>query len=43
MDLFPGAVEMIVLQALRQQFLYGYALAQLVKRQSEEILQVKRE
>ena len=40
-DLFPGALEMMVLQALRHQPLHGYALAQLIKRQSEELLQVE--
>ena len=40
-DLFPGALEMIVLQTLQQQPLHGYALVQHIKRSSNELLQVE--
>jgi PadR family transcriptional regulator, regulatory protein PadR len=40
-DLFPGALEMMVLQALRQRPLHGYGLAQLIKRGSDDLLQVE--
>lgn len=40
-DLFPGALEMMVLQALRQESLHGYALAQLIQRTSGELLQIE--
>ncbi len=40
-DLFPGALEMMILQALRQQPLHGYGLAQLIKLRSEDLLQVE--
>jgi transcriptional regulator len=40
-DLFPGALEMMVLQTLRRGPMHGYALAQLIKRTSDELLQVE--
>jgi PadR family transcriptional regulator PadR len=40
-DLFPGALEMMVLQALRRESLHGYALAQLIQRTSGELLQIE--
>lgn len=40
-DLFPGALEMMILQTLRIQPLHGYALAQHIKRVSNELLQVE--
>ena len=40
-DLFPGALEMMVLHVLRRQPLHGYALVQTIKRTSEELLQVE--
>ena len=40
-DLFPGALEMMVLQTLRREPMHGYALAQLIKRASDELLQVE--
>jgi len=40
-DLFPGALEMMVLQTLRRGPLHGYALAQLIKRTSEDLLQIE--
>ena len=40
-DLFPGALEMMILQTLRRGPLHGYALAQLIKSASEELLQIE--
>jgi PadR family transcriptional regulator PadR len=40
-DLFPGALEMMVLQTLRRGPLHGYALAQAIKRASDEIVHVE--
>jgi transcriptional regulator len=40
-DLFPGALEMMVLQTLRQGPLHGYALAQWIKRTSDDQLQIE--
>ncbi len=40
-DLFPGALEMMILQTLRIQPLHGYALAQHIKRVSKELLKVE--
>src|ERR1700730_9735407 len=40
-DLFPGALEMMVLQILRRGPLHGYALAQLIKRTSDDVLQIE--
>jgi len=40
-DLFPGALEMMVLQTLRRAPLHGYALAQLIKRSSADLLQIE--
>ena len=40
-DLFPGALEMMVLQALRQEPRHGYALVQHIRRSSNELLQVE--
>jgi PadR family transcriptional regulator PadR len=40
-DLFPGALEMMILQTLRGRPLHGYALAQLIKRTSEDLLQIE--
>lgn len=39
--LFPGALEMMVLQTLRQGPLHGYALAQTIKEHSGDLLQVE--
>ena len=39
--LFPGALEMMILQTLRNGPLHGYALAQLIKRNSDDLLQVE--
>jgi len=40
-DLFPGALEMMVLQTLRRGPLHGYALAQVIVRDSGELLAVE--
>ncbi|MGH9664038.1 MAG: PadR family transcriptional regulator [Bryobacteraceae bacterium] len=40
-DLFPGALEMMVLQILRLEPMHGYALAQRIKQMSNEILKVE--
>jgi PadR family transcriptional regulator PadR len=40
-DLFPGAIEMMVLQLLKHGPLHGYALAQQIKQRSENLLQVE--
>ena len=40
-DLFPGALEMMVLQTLSHQPLHGYALVQHIKRASKDLLQVE--
>jgi PadR family transcriptional regulator PadR len=40
-DLFPGALEMMILQTLKRQPLHGYALAQRIKRNSNDVLQIE--
>jgi PadR family transcriptional regulator len=40
-DLFPGALEMMVLQVLQQHPLHGYALVQHIRRRSNDLLQVE--
>ena len=40
-DLFPGALEMMILRTLKRQPLHGYALAQLIKRTSDDLLQIE--
>ena len=40
-DLFPGALEMMILRTLRRQPLHGYALAQHIKRTSNDLLQIE--
>ena len=40
-DLFPGALEMMILRMLKQQPLHGYALVQLIKRTSDDLLQIE--
>jgi PadR family transcriptional regulator PadR len=39
--LFPGALEMIVLQMLRSGPMHGYLLCQIIKRNSDDLLQVE--
>jgi transcriptional regulator len=40
-DLFPGALEMMVLQTLQRRPLHGYALVQHIKQASNELLQIE--
>jgi PadR family transcriptional regulator PadR len=40
-DLFPGALEMMILQTLRRQPSHGYALVQQIKRISRGLLQIE--
>jgi len=40
-DLFPGALEMMILQTLRQGPRHGYALAQDIKHTSNDLLQIE--
>jgi PadR family transcriptional regulator len=40
-DLFPGALEMMILRSLKLQSLHGYALAQHIKRTSNDLLQIE--
>jgi PadR family transcriptional regulator PadR len=40
-DLFPGALEMMVLQTLKLGPLHGYALAQAIKRTSDHVIEVE--
>jgi PadR family transcriptional regulator, regulatory protein PadR len=39
-DLFPGALEMMILRTLKRQPLHGYALVQQIKRTSNDLLQI---
>jgi transcriptional regulator len=39
-DLFPGALEMMILQALRVRPMHGYALAKHIKSSSDDLLQI---
>lgn len=40
-DLFPGALEMMVLQTLHWQPMHGYALVQHIQQRSRDLLQVE--
>lgn len=40
-DLFPGALEMMILRTLKHQPLHGYALAQYIKRTSNDLLRIE--
>ncbi len=40
-DLFPGALELMILRTLKRQPLHGYALAQHIKRTSNDLLQIE--
>ena len=40
-DLFPGALEIMILRTLKRQPLHGYALAQHIKRISNYLLQIE--
>jgi PadR family transcriptional regulator, regulatory protein PadR len=40
-DLFPGALELMILQTLSRTPMHGYALAQHIKTVSEDLLQIE--
>jgi PadR family transcriptional regulator, regulatory protein PadR len=40
-DLFPGALEMMVLQMLRRGPLHGYAIAQQIRQVSDDLLHIE--
>ncbi len=40
-NLFPGALEMMVLQTLRHGPLHGYAIAQHIQQTSDDLLQIE--
>ncbi len=40
-DLFPGALEMMILRTLKRQPSHGYALVQHIKRVSNQLLQIE--
>jgi PadR family transcriptional regulator PadR len=40
-DLFPGALEMMVLRLLKQESMHGYALVQRIQQASQNLLQVE--
>ncbi|MDE3180369.1 MAG: PadR family transcriptional regulator [Acidobacteriota bacterium] len=40
-DLFPGALEMMILRTVRRQPLHGYALVQEIKHSSNDLLVVE--
>src|ERR1700676_2962719 len=40
-DLFPGALEMMILQSLRLKPMHGYALAKHIKQVSNDLLQIE--
>jgi transcriptional regulator len=40
-DLFPGALEMMILESLRRQSAHGYALLQHIQQRSNQLLQVE--
>ena len=40
-DLFPGALEVMVLRTLQRGPLHGYALAQQIKRNSNDLLEIE--
>ena len=40
-DLFPGALELMILQTLSRKAMHGYALAQHIKDVSDDLLQIE--
>src|SRR6202049_1149608 len=40
-DLFPGALEMMILRTLKKQPLHGYALAKHIQHVSNDLLQIE--
>ena len=40
-DLFPGALEMMILQTLKRSPMHGYALAKHIKQSSQQLLEIE--
>jgi PadR family transcriptional regulator, regulatory protein PadR len=40
-DLFPGALELMILKTLSRRAMHGYALAQRIKEISDDLLQIE--
>ena len=40
-DLFPGALEIMILQSLRRKPMHGYALVKHIQQVSDELLQIE--
>jgi len=40
-DLFPGALEMMILQSLRRQPMHGYGLVKHIQQISDDLLQIE--
>jgi len=40
-DLFPGSLEMMILQTLRREPMHGYALADTIRHASDDLLHVE--
>ena len=40
-DLFPGALEMMILQSLRMRPMHGYGLVKHIKQVSDDLLQIE--
>lgn len=40
-DLFPGALEMMILRSLKRQPSHGYALVQHIRRASQDVLRIE--
>ena len=40
-DLFPGALELMILQTMNRKPMHGYALAQHIKEVSDDLLQIE--
>lgn len=40
-DLFPGALEMMILRTLKRQPMHGYALTQHIRRSSSDLLEIE--
>jgi transcriptional regulator len=40
-DLFPGALELMILETLKRKPMHGYALAQHIKAVSDDLLQIE--
>src|SRR5580693_8793350 len=40
-DLFPGALEMMLLQALRRESMHGYALVRHIQQSSGDLLEIE--